>query len=127
MTNQPEMGLLDEAADWHSHTAWQGEPNVNQLKLEVDQLVETELEGRADVLPTSAPEAAPRPPAPGRRGLALARERLRDDILPIDQAGAPLAVLAGEVYAFCNADCCRHWLDDSQEGAALKEALVWHE
>lgn len=44
------------------------------------------------------------------------------DALPIGE-DYPIAVLHGEVYAFCDASCSQHWLDDSQEGAALKEQL----
>jgi hypothetical protein len=44
MTTRLEMGQLEEAIDWASSTAWQGEVNVGQLKLEVDAIVETELE-----------------------------------------------------------------------------------
>jgi hypothetical protein len=78
-TPRPELALLDELADWHSHTEWQGEVNVGQLKLEVDMLAERELEDGA-AAPDGATESRGTPPPAKPRGSAKT-ERLREDIL----------------------------------------------
>lgn len=45
-------------------------------------------------------------------------------ILPMGEDDeVPFALHMGHLYAFCSVECQRHWLDDSQEGAELKEML----
>ena len=75
-----EMFQLEEASDWNEHTAWQGEVNVGQLKLEADVLAQAELDLEAGAdSPDGATEPRPTPPAKGRGSAKT--ERLREDIL----------------------------------------------
>jgi hypothetical protein len=36
----------------------------------------------------------------------------------------PAAIYMGRVRAFCSEECKQHWIDDSQEGAHLKDLLT---
>lgn len=44
-------------------------------------------------------------------------------LLPADERQVYFALLGAQVYACCSHECWLHWLDDSQEGALLKEAM----